>query len=384
MDLQIHLYNPQALETELQDKLVSIAERAFPSTNAQRPQVLSHFVGSRSYCIVASISSQPVAFLFFQSRTALSSGTELSLLSVGPVATDPNFQRRGIGSQLIGYLNSYAVESNVDLIILSGIPDYYTKYGFYPFMVKSKITISHHNLSKVVSTALPEVCIDKKILCKAGLSQITYGTEKFGITRSRDDWDWLLITHPDSYYFPNPVFLAQGLKPKATPQFYSAQYFSDKTLIREFHASNNQDAQALLTHLVNTSSSHSGYEFYTSYNSTLFRFLLSRTPFHFSAYPHPRARALMKIINPSVFSTLINSTSSCLLSEILSSPKSTVEFSSLLLERTGNCLEYYLPGLLSGLWFFPGLEIKNNKPIFPNEAPLLSNTPPFVYQGDAL
>ena len=152
---------------------------------------------------------------------------------------------------MIGYLNSY-FESNIDLIIPSGIPDYYTKYGFYPFMVKSKIAISHHNLSKVVSTALPEVCIDKKILCKAGLSQITYGTEKFGITRSRDDWDWLLITHPDSYYFPNPVFLAQGLKPKATPQFYSAQYFSDKTLIREFHASNNQDAQALLTHLVNT------------------------------------------------------------------------------------------------------------------------------------
>ena len=119
MDLQIHLYKPQAIETELQDKLLSIVERAFPSTNAQRPQVLSHFVGSRSYCIVASISSQPVAFLFFQSRTALSSGTELSLLSVGPVATDPNFQRRGIGSQLIGYLNSYAVESNVDLIILS-------------------------------------------------------------------------------------------------------------------------------------------------------------------------------------------------------------------------------------------------------------------------
>ena len=170
MDLQIHLYNPQALETELQDKLVSIAERAFPSTNAQRPQVLSHFVGSRSYCIVASISSQPVAFLFFQSRLVLSSGTELTLLSVGPVATDPNFQRRGIGSQLIGYLNSYAVDSNVDLIILAGIPDYYTKYGFYPFMVKSKIAISHNNLSQVVSTALPEVCTDKKSLRKANLS----------------------------------------------------------------------------------------------------------------------------------------------------------------------------------------------------------------------
>ena len=382
MDLQIHLYKPQAIDSELQVKLLSIAERAFPSTNPQRPQILSHFVGPLSYCIVASISSRPVAFLFFQFRTALSLRTKLSFLSVGPVATDPNFQKRGIGSQLIGFLNSYAVDSNVDLIILSGIPDYYTKYGFYPFMIKSKITASRHNLLQAAATTFPEVYTDSFFLGKNYLPPLTYGTEQFSITRSSDDWDWLLSTHAQSYYFPSPVFLANELILKQSPQYYSVQHLEDKVLIREFHAY-NKNIEYLLAYLVSTNSSSEAFEFYTSYNSPLFRFLVSRIPFEFSSYPHPTARALMKIINPTILPKCMKRRSEPL-HAILNSPQLTSELSSLLLEETGKSIEYYLPGLLSGLWSSTNIMLSNNQVKFSSAFPLLSNTHPFVYQGDSL
>ena len=82
-------------------------------------------------------------------------------------------------------------------------------------------------------------------------------------------------------------------------------------------------------------------------------------------------------------STWIQSSSE-VLSEILESPKLTSELSNSLLQETNKCLNYYLPGLLSGLWSFPELKIRNERFECSNTSPLMTDIPPFVYQGDSM
>lgn len=54
----------------------------------------------------------------------------LDVLIFGPVSIDTNYQHMGYGETLINYTLEIAKKLNYDLVLITGNPDYYKKYGF--------------------------------------------------------------------------------------------------------------------------------------------------------------------------------------------------------------------------------------------------------------
>ena len=75
--------------------------------------------------IVGEIIFSPVT-----GRTA--SGTELFGIGLGPVAVEPEFHKRGIGSALIEHGLDYMRKLGAPFCVLLGDPAYYARFGFEP------------------------------------------------------------------------------------------------------------------------------------------------------------------------------------------------------------------------------------------------------------
>jgi putative acetyltransferase len=59
-------------------------------------------------------------------------GVRREVLSLTPLAVDPEFQRRGIGSALVAAAVQEADRQGEPLIVLEGSPRYYSRLGFEP------------------------------------------------------------------------------------------------------------------------------------------------------------------------------------------------------------------------------------------------------------
>jgi len=79
------------------------------------------------YGFVATEADQIVGGIFF-SRLIFEDGTHVFILS--PVAVRTDFQRQGIGQQLIKFGLEALAKDGVDLVVTYGDPKFYSKVGF--------------------------------------------------------------------------------------------------------------------------------------------------------------------------------------------------------------------------------------------------------------
>lgn len=59
-------------------------------------------------------------------------GKDYEVLSLGPIAIAPEYQRKGVGGRLIERTRQLARKMGFRAILLCGDPDYYTRQGFVP------------------------------------------------------------------------------------------------------------------------------------------------------------------------------------------------------------------------------------------------------------
>lgn len=75
--------------------------------------------------IVGHICFSPVAI-------ADSCPPDLRMLGLAPLAVRPEFQRRGIGSQLVECGLDECTQLGIQAVVVLGSPDYYPRFGFKP------------------------------------------------------------------------------------------------------------------------------------------------------------------------------------------------------------------------------------------------------------
>ena len=81
------------------------------------------FVAVRENKIIGSV-------VCLKSFIAADNGNKYEVLSMGPIAVLPKYQRMGVGKALIAHTRSVAAEMGYRAILLCGDPDYYSKAGF--------------------------------------------------------------------------------------------------------------------------------------------------------------------------------------------------------------------------------------------------------------
>ena len=95
------------------------------------------------YCFVAVENDEIIGSIFF-SRLSFENSENVFVL--GPVAVHTNFQRKGIGQQLINFGLSALKTNGVELAITYGDPAFYVKVGFAPItedVVKAPLKLTY-------------------------------------------------------------------------------------------------------------------------------------------------------------------------------------------------------------------------------------------------
>ena len=70
--------------------------------------------------------------LFFPIKIKSAVGKEKNTISLAPVAVRPEFQKQGIGDELIREGLKVCLQLEYDSVIVLGHPEYYLKFGFEP------------------------------------------------------------------------------------------------------------------------------------------------------------------------------------------------------------------------------------------------------------
>ncbi len=83
--------------------------------------------------IVAIVDGKIVGnVVYLKSVIKADDGMTHEVLTLGPIAVHPDYQRRGVGKTLIEHSREIARQMGFKAILLCGDPDYYTRQGFVP------------------------------------------------------------------------------------------------------------------------------------------------------------------------------------------------------------------------------------------------------------
>jgi len=80
--------------------------------------------------LVAILDNEVVGHIAFSPVTIESAPSSLKAMTLAPVAVLPEYQRNGIGSQLVHAGLKECRRREQDLVFLVGHPDYYPRFGF--------------------------------------------------------------------------------------------------------------------------------------------------------------------------------------------------------------------------------------------------------------
>ena len=79
---------------------------------------------------VAELENRVVGHILFSRMSIETPGRSIPAVALAPLAVLPNYQRQGIGGQLIRYGLNLMRQQSEQIVIVVGHPDYYPRFGF--------------------------------------------------------------------------------------------------------------------------------------------------------------------------------------------------------------------------------------------------------------
>jgi putative acetyltransferase len=114
------------------DSIAAVVSRAFGSANEAR--LVAALRASNSYvpgwALVATLDGRVVGHVVVSYATLLDGCRARRVPNLSPLAVDPEYQRRGVGSALVHAVAAIVDAAGEPLIVLEGSPWYYSKLGF--------------------------------------------------------------------------------------------------------------------------------------------------------------------------------------------------------------------------------------------------------------
>lgn len=119
----------QKVTTEHRPKVYALLQRAFPGSDYEAALVRAlHEHGKPLHEWVCIHAGKAIAYIAFSSAFR---GAELCGLHLAPMAVAPDFQRQGVGTELLRFALRQEAVKTQPLFVL-GEPAYYRRFGFQP------------------------------------------------------------------------------------------------------------------------------------------------------------------------------------------------------------------------------------------------------------
>jgi len=169
----------QTVTMEHRPKVYALLQRAFPGSGCEAALVEKlHGNGRAMHEWVCIHTNKVIAYIAFSHAY---NGTEVCGLHLEPLAVAPDFQRQGVGAELLRFaLRQEAIKSQ-PLFVL-GAPAYYRRFGFEPctMPVCPFDTDNAHFLSMRNTTAVSFVVGYEPEFRSAAPPHRTQGTKRRG------------------------------------------------------------------------------------------------------------------------------------------------------------------------------------------------------------
>lgn len=109
-----------------------VLERVFRGPAEARLVEELRDAGALSLSLVAGAQGSIVGHIAFSPVSLSPEQPAISGLGLAPMAVLPDFQRKGIGSELIRAGLDACRQSGLDFVVVLGHPEYYPRFGFVP------------------------------------------------------------------------------------------------------------------------------------------------------------------------------------------------------------------------------------------------------------
>jgi putative acetyltransferase len=115
------------LSPENYAKVIALLRQAFPGSNYEVKLVENfHKHGKTVHEWVAIHTNRVIAYIAFSNAY---NGPDVCGLHLAPLAVKPEFQKQGVGSELLRFaLRQEVIKANTVFVL--GAPDFYQKFGF--------------------------------------------------------------------------------------------------------------------------------------------------------------------------------------------------------------------------------------------------------------
>jgi predicted N-acetyltransferase YhbS len=151
-----------------------------------------------------------VSIVVLAPRRAKFGPVTVPAMTVGPVGTLPPYCKKGLSAATMNNASQYMADNGYLLAYLQGIPDYYCRFGYYPYMAPGSMKVQRRDaakeaakgtLRKMTRADLPRV---KRIYDAVTARRI------MASDRDLRHWEWLLRHGSKTWFFGRPKVILNG------------------------------------------------------------------------------------------------------------------------------------------------------------------------------
>ena len=218
-------------------------------------------------------------------------------MTIGPVGTHDQFRKQGYSFAAMNDASNWMRDNGILIGYLQGIPDYYYRYGYYPYMTPTRVKLQRENMRKQAAAMKLRAMTRADIPAVAAFYEKAMANRICTALRSRELWQWLLGPGRKTWFFHNPklIFDASG---KLAGYFTNAS--KDQLDIKEIVVRADESAcRAALGALVAEARRREIKElsFPIGWIDPLAVFTRQQVPAEFSVYSNPTGGSVMKIVD---------------------------------------------------------------------------------------
>jgi len=131
-------------------------------------------------------------------------------VTVGPVGTHDHYRNRGYAAATMNDASRYMKEHGILVAYLQGIPDFYNRFGYYPYMAPGTVRFKRDNAKKESRPGRLRAMTRKDLPAVRKLYDEATSGRTCTAARDAKVWDWLMGPGRRTWLFRRPQVILDG------------------------------------------------------------------------------------------------------------------------------------------------------------------------------
>jgi predicted N-acetyltransferase YhbS len=131
-------------------------------------------------------------------------------VTIGPVGTHDAYRKQGYAAAAMDDASRYMAEHGILIAYLQGIPDFYYRFGYYPYMAPGGVKLERRNAAKEAGEGRLRTMRRKDLRSVRRLYDAATADRICAAARDGAVWDWLLGPGKKTWLFREPKVILDG------------------------------------------------------------------------------------------------------------------------------------------------------------------------------